>query len=105
MSAGGGTRPLWSRTGQELFYVSGTGAIMGVGASAGASWAASAPATVVKEGYATAAPVNTGRTYDMSPDGQRFLVVKALTTPDASSPQLLVVPHFDQELRRLVPTN
>jgi serine/threonine-protein kinase len=105
VSAGGGTRPLWSRTGRELFYLSATGAIVGVGVSAGPSWSSTAPTTLVKEGYTIAAPVNTGRTYDISPDGQRFLVVKAATTPDAVPPQLIVVPHFDEELRRLVPTN
>jgi len=105
VSTGGGTRPLWSRTGRELFFVSGTGAILGVGVSARASWAATTPATIVKEGYATATPVNPGRTYDISADGQRFLLVKAETVPNVPPPQLIVVPHFDEELRRLAPVN
>jgi Tol biopolymer transport system component len=105
VSTNGGTRPLWSPSGQELFYVSRTGAILRVGVGAGASWAATASEVAVKEGYATAPPVNIGRTYDISPDGQRFLVVKPDATPNAPPPQLVVVPHFDQELKRLVPTN
>ena len=105
VSTEGSTRPLWSRSGQELFFVSVTGAIRRVGVGAGAPWTATAPTTAVKEGYATAAPVNPGRTYDISPDGERFLLAKPAAEPNGSPPQLIVVPHFDQELRRLVPTN
>jgi hypothetical protein len=43
VSTAGGTRPLWSRSGQELFFVSSTGALMRVGVERGASWAATAP--------------------------------------------------------------
>jgi serine/threonine-protein kinase len=105
VSTNGGTRPLWSRTGQELFYVSVTGAIVRVGVAAGASWSATPATVVVKEGYATATPVNPGRTYDISPDGQRFLVAKPVTAPNATPPQLIVVPHFDEELKRRAPPN
>ena len=34
VSTAGGTRPLWARSGQELFYVSPTGALMRVGVDA-----------------------------------------------------------------------
>ena len=36
-------------------------------------------------------------------EGQRFLVLKDVTTPNAAPPQLVVVPHFDEFLKRLVP--
>jgi hypothetical protein len=46
-----------------------------------------------------------GRVYDVSPDGQRFLMIKA---PGAGAgpapPALIVVQHWDEELKRLVPT-
>jgi serine/threonine-protein kinase len=105
VSTGGGTRPLWSRTGQELFYVSPAGTILRVGVERGASWAATTPAMLVKEGYATALGGSFGRTYDISADGQRFLMVKPVSDPTAPPPQLIVVQHFDEELKRLVPTN
>jgi serine/threonine-protein kinase len=105
VSTGGGTRPLWSRTGQEMFYVSPAGAIVRVGVEQGASWAATAPATIVKEGYWTIVSGSPGRNYDVSPDGQRFLVLKRASEPNAPPPQLVVVQHFDEELKRLVPTN
>jgi serine/threonine protein kinase len=103
VSTGGGTRPLWSRSGQELFYVSPAGAIMRVFAGHGQSWAATTPETVVKEGYVTTLGAFLGRSYDVSPDGQRFLVLKS-TSKSAAPPQLVVVQHFDEELKHVVPT-
>ena len=102
VSTGGGTRPLWSRTGEELFYVSPADAILRVGVERGASWAATTPATVVKEGYVNPSGF-PGRNYDISSDGQRFLMVKSASDPTAPPPQIVVVQHFDQELKRLVP--
>jgi Tol biopolymer transport system component len=103
VSTGGGTRPVWSRSGQELFYVSPGGAIMRVGVERGASWTATTPTTIIKEGYVTATAAVTGRNYDVSPDGQRFLMLKPVSEPSAPLPQLVVVQHFDEELKRLVP--
>ena len=106
VSTGGGTRPLWARSGQELFYVSLTGALMRVGVERGPSWSATPPSKVVKEGYFTVPGGNPGRTYDVSPDGRRFLVIKqAATDTGAAPPGIVVVQHFDEELKRLVPTN
>jgi Tol biopolymer transport system component len=103
VSTGGGTRPLWGPRGEELFYMSPTGAIMRVGIEPGTSWAATTPATIVKAGIATGLAASPGRTYDISPDGQRFLVVKPASDPSTPPPQLIVVQHFDEELKRLVP--
>jgi len=44
-----------------------------------------------------------GPSYDVSSDAQRFLVLKPASGSKAP-PQLVVVPHFDEELKRLVPT-
>jgi eukaryotic-like serine/threonine-protein kinase len=104
VSTDGGERPLWSRDARELFYVSPAGAILGVGVEPGTSWARTTASTVVKEGYMTAMPSFLGRHYDISPDGQRFLVLKATSEPNATPPQLIVVQQFDEELKRLVPS-
>jgi len=43
---------------------------------------------------------NTGRTYDISSDGQRFLMIKAPGGDStASSPSVIVVQHFDEEFK------
>ena len=49
-----------------------------------------------------------GRKYDISPDGQRFLFLKAglgLGGEESVAPSLIVVQNWFEELRRLVPTN
>ena len=65
------------------------------------------PALLVKEGYFTIAGGNLGRAYDISPDGQRFLMIKEGGGSDqaAAPPQLIVVQHWHEELKRLVPAN
>ena len=105
VSTTGGTRPIWTRNGQELVYVSPTGALMGVGVARGPSWTATTPTLVVKEGYFT--NLNWwGRSYDVSPDGQRFLMIKDSGADGPLAPSsIVVVQHWVEELKRLVPTN
>jgi serine/threonine-protein kinase len=100
----GGTRPLWARNGQELFYVSPTGAVVRVGVERGTSWATTTPTLMVKEGYFTNPGYSLGRQYDISPDGQRFVMIKEGTGETAAPPQIIVVQHWFDELKRLVPT-
>ncbi len=105
VSTAGGTGPLWAPNGQELFYVAPTGALMRVGVERSSSWAATAPTLLIKEGYFTIPRFVGTRTYDVSRDGQRFLMIKeGRTDQTASPPQIIVVQHFDEELKRLVPT-
>jgi serine/threonine-protein kinase len=106
VSTAGGTRPLWARSGQELFYVAPTGALMRVGVERALSWAATTPTLLVKDGYSTSPGGFFGRTYDISPDGQRFLMIKegGGTDQTATPPSLIVVQHWVEELKRLVPT-
>jgi hypothetical protein len=49
--------------------------------------------------------VQAGRTYDVSPDGKRFLMIKSAPsgTPSAAL-QLVVVLNWVEELKRLVPS-
>ena len=105
VSTNGGTKPLWTRDGKELIYVSPTGALMSVGVKLGSTFSATKPSVVVKEGYFTNPPW-WGRSYDVSPDGKRFLMIKeggpGGTTPPAS---LVVVQHWFEDLKRLVPAN
>jgi len=103
VSTGGGTQPLWSRDDRELFYISPTNAMMRVGVERAASWAATTPTMLLKDGSVVTPVQNVGRNYDISSDSQRFLVVKPVNAPSAPPPQLIVVQHFDEMLKRLVP--
>jgi serine/threonine-protein kinase len=104
VSADGGTRPLWARNSQELFYLSVTGALMRVGVVHGPTWAATAP-TKLFEGRYGAAAGQSGRSYDIAPDGKRFLMIKAGGSADQTAvpTSLIVVQNWQEELKRLVP--
>ena len=104
VSTGGGTRPLWSRNGDELFYVSPTGAIMRVDVKDATTWPATTPTQLLKEGYRTISDPEFGRSYDVARDG-RFLMIKAGNEDGATGtpPRLTVVFNWFEELTRLVP--
>jgi serine/threonine-protein kinase len=103
VSANGGTRPIWTRNGQELFYVSPTGALMRVGVARGPSWQATTPTQVVKEGYYTI-PQWWGLSYDVSADGQRFLMLtEGGADGIAAPPSIVVVQNWAEELKALKP--
>jgi Tol biopolymer transport system component len=104
VSTAGGRQPLWARSGKELFYVGGNGALLRVPVEAsGATWNAGTPTKLLEGRYVTGGTL--GRTYDVSPDGQRFLMIKASgTDAGAPPPAIIVVQHWDEELKRLVPT-
>ena len=105
VSVGGGAKPLWARSGRELFYVTGTGAVrvMSAAIEPGTSFSARTPVAVFEGPYFAS---NNGRTYDVSPDGQRFLMIKDPTGIGASAApsQFIVVSNWFEELNRLVPT-
>ena len=110
VSTNGGRQPLWARSGEELFYVDPTGAIMRVNVAKNtASFTASAPVKLINgTGYYYAREdQNRGRTYDVSGDGQRFVRIKEGPVADrASDPtRFVIVQHWTEELKRLVPTH
>ena len=104
VTTGGGTRPLWTPRGQELLYIATGGEVMGVAVPSGASWASTTPKLLVKGGYRTNS-LDPIRTYDVSADGQRFLLIKPGTSPQSNpaSAGLIVVLNWVEELERLAP--
>jgi serine/threonine-protein kinase len=109
ISTGGGRTPLWARSGKELFYRAPDGAVMGVAVevAGGASVRVGTPTKLVEGPYlGGTAGTTAGRTYDVSPDGRRFLMVKEAASTDATSAprEIVVVQNWFEELKRLVPT-
>jgi serine/threonine-protein kinase len=101
VSTGGGTRPLWARNGQELFYLAPDGALMSVRVERGTTWTAGTPARLINAAYYGA---GTGRTYDVSPDGKRFLTIKQGGSDQTPPPtSIVVVQNWLEELKHLVP--
>ena len=77
VSTGGGTRPVWSRNGRELFYFVEPDTIMAVPViRAGSDITFGTPKQVVKGPYAAGGL--RGRQYDVSKDG-RLLLIKDAT--------------------------
>jgi serine/threonine-protein kinase len=105
VSTTGGARPLWARSGKELFYASPDGSLLTVSAeSNGALWHAGAPKKLLDGRYFTGGGT-LSRTYDVVRDGQRFLMIKGPGTDAGTTPPaLIVVQHWDEELKRLLPT-
>jgi serine/threonine-protein kinase len=112
VSTGGGTKPLWARNGRELFYLvpsGGGAAVMSAPLERGASFTAGTPTKVLEGPYffGTSGGGDTAsfRTYDVSSDGQRFLMIKLPggSEQTAAPPSLIVVQHWVEELKARVP--
>ena len=106
VSTNGGTEPLWARNGQELFYES-MGALMRVPLTMGSTLEVGTPRKLFDGPYLFRAPgLGVGRMYDVSADGQRFLMIKESSGADERppSPRMILVQNWFEELKRLVPT-
>jgi Tol biopolymer transport system component len=105
VSTGGGTRPLWSWNGQELFYIAPNGALMSVRVGRGETWTAGAPTKAIEASYLVETGIGA-RSYDVSADGKRFLMIKqgGAAGQTGSEAKLIVVQNWLEELKQLVPT-
>jgi serine/threonine protein kinase/Tol biopolymer transport system component len=101
ISSEGGTEPLWSRNGRELFYRSGD-KMMAVEIDTRSSLSAGKPKSLFQGRYLPA-PAQTAN-YDVAPDGRRFLMVKPGGEEQAPTQVNLVLNWFE-ELKRLVPVS
>ncbi len=102
ISRGGGRRPLWAPDGRELFYLAPGTRLMAVGVQTEPSFApGNAEEVFAFGGYFVGTP---GRTYDISPDGERFLMIKESGSDETSSTEFILVQNWFEELKRLVPT-
>jgi serine/threonine-protein kinase len=100
ISTEGGTEPTWNHNGRELFYRNGD-KMMAVDIATRSGFAAGKP-RMLFEGRYERSPA-TSPNYDVSPDGQRFLMLKP-SEQEASAPtQINVVLNWFEELKRRVP--
>ena len=101
ISAGGGSEPLWSPDGSELFYRSGD-RLMAVPVRTEPELKPGSPREIFTGSYV----VFIGRMYDIAPDGQKFLMVKPVeTTEGGARNDVVLVLNWFEELERLVPTD
>ena len=99
ISTNGGRQSVWSRTGRELFYRDFGGAIIAVPVTPGERLLRGEPTTILpaNPGYRGAGAALSARSYDVSPDGSRFLMIKL---GDASRPpSIVVVQNWFEDLK------
>jgi len=99
VSTGGGTQPLWARNGRELFYRNGE-AVIAASIQTDPSFRAGNPEMMFEGNYLMS---QGGPNYDVSPEDDRFLMIKAVENPSATL-QVIIVENWFTELERLVPT-
>ena len=101
ISTNGGIEPAWSRDGLELFYREGD-ALKSVRITTHGAFQRGIPTTVFEGRYERAPYGGRSANYDVSLDGQRFLMVRR---KDLLQPRTIhVVLNWSTELERLVPT-
>ncbi len=108
ISTDGGTAPAWSRDGRELFYTTtetfgGQATLtrmMAVAVATAPTFVASPPRLLFEGRYGASAQV---RPYDVSRDGQRFLMVKQKERAPISASQMILVQNWFEELKARVP--
>jgi hypothetical protein len=101
-----GEQPAWS--GRELFYVqggaygSGPTQLMSVRVATAPAFLAGTPELLFESSDLWAA---WSRSYDVAPDGKRFLMTVNKEPGTKLMPaQMILVEHWFEELKRLVPT-
>ncbi len=96
ISSSGGTEPRWPRTGHELFYVGADNVLMAVDVKTSPTFEAGLPRALFPMRR-----VGVDR-YDVSADGQKFLV--ATPTEEPSAPATVVL-NWREELKRRTAAN
>jgi len=109
VSRDGGSQVLWGPNGRELFYVSADRKLMAVPVQIGGEHFTYGTPDIVIEGPYRALTLPPARQnnipamarYDVSHDGERFLMMKEI---EPSARELAVVLNWFEELKRLAPT-
>ena len=101
ISTGGGTEPVWSRDGSELFYRHGN-QMMVVEVEREPAFSPGRPTLLFEAPYDIDPAGQGNSNYDVSLRGDQFLMVRRSETQTAA---LVVVENWHEELKRLVPVD
>jgi hypothetical protein len=95
VSTAGGTDPVWSHSGKELFYRSAQESLVTIAVRPGATFTFEQPKALFSTApYVAAAPIAS---FDVSPDDRRFLLLRE-TAPNERN-ELIVVQNWTQEMK------
>jgi serine/threonine-protein kinase len=103
ISADGGGAAVWNPSGRELFFRSGD-RMMAVDVTTQPTFAAGKPRLLFEaRQYVPNSLVGLRPNYDVSPDGQRFLMLKPTQQQETALTQIHVVLNWFEDLKRLAP--
>jgi serine/threonine protein kinase len=97
VSSGGGQEPKWRQDGKELFYVSAEGKMMAVAVTTGARFGAGSPVALFQTHRRQPVSFLDVFSYDVSADGQRFLVITKVDEANAAPLSILLNWSSDME--------
>jgi Tol biopolymer transport system component len=105
ISTSGGDSPLWSRDGRELFYRNGD-AVMAVSVKTAPTFSIETPKILFRGTYVSNV-LRAGNydfaTWDVSPDGKRFLMMKEQGSSAGGPRKINIVLNWLEELKQRVP--
>jgi Tol biopolymer transport system component len=90
VSSGGGQEPRWRQDGKELFYLSADGKMMAVAVTTGASFKAVSPVALFQTHRRQPLSYLDAFSYDVSGDGQRFLIATKVDEANAAPLSILL---------------
>ena len=96
ISTSGGGAPRWRRDGRELFYLTPTGTVMAVAITSGSPLEAGIPEPLFRTPITNLA-LNIDQ-YDVTDDGQRFLVLTP--TGEARQSPITIVVNWTADLKK-----
>lgn len=98
VSSAGGQEPRWRQDGKELFYVSSEGKMTVVAVKSGASFESGSPVALFQTHQRQPVSSQDVFSYDVSGDGQRFLIITKMDEPSAAP--LAIVLNWVSELQK-----
>jgi serine/threonine protein kinase len=96
VSTAGGSLPVWRGDGKELIYTSPEGKFMAVEIRTGAAVESGIPVAL----FGVRAKSSSGRNFDVTSDGQRFLVNTPVEGEQIVSPPIVLVQNWTSSLKR-----
>jgi serine/threonine-protein kinase len=108
VSIEGGSEPVWRRDGREMYYLENASAggalrvrVMAVPVTTTPTFSAGTPHMLFEGPFRSDG--GAFRNYDVTPDGQRFLMVREVDRPSARVSQMVLVQNWVEELKQRAP--
>jgi len=101
ISTDGGWAPVWSPDAKTIYYQNGS-TMMAIDIISEPTLTAAKP-RLLFDGVMELKPSNNARSYDLSPDGRKFVMIQP--EQDSATPQIHIVQNWFDEMKRVVPVN